>query len=284
MRHLLSACSMFVLAAALCGCPSMGYMAAVSRPDVRDRPPTLASGAFSGISASRDPGTGAAVLLPRGAATPWGDPSLAPHMGGAPRTPITFREGGGRPSPVPQRPNLSVDLQRQIIYTGRFAVDVPDVEEAVKTAARAAGELGGYVQKQTNNTIILRVPAAKFHEAVGRVEQLGVVREKSIDAQDVTEKYMDLKLRLGARTAYLDQLKKMLAGAKDMKIMLEIQRELSKTVEEIERLKGKLRYLTSQVRLSTIAIDFGKLHGRGGRSFKLPFRWLDGLGLVQLLP
>ena len=95
---------------------------------------------------------------------------------------------------------------------------------------------------------------------------------------------MDLKLRLGARTAYLDQLKKMLTNAKDMKIMLEIQRELSKTVEEIESLKGKLRYLTNRVQLSTIAIAFGKLHGRGGRSFKLPFPWLDGLGLVQLLP
>ena len=255
MRHLLSVCSLLVLATALCGCALTRNMAYVTTPDEE-------------TGFARDPATGAVVLLPRGAATPWGDPSLAPRVSGAPRTPITFRRGGSftggipassgisssphaleifgaimdaisvddpasgmsallrgarvadgprLPSPVPQRPNLSVDLQRQIIYTGRFAVMVPDVEEAVKTTAKAAGEFGGYVQKQTNNTIVIRVPAAKFHEAVQRIEQLGVVRQKSIDAQDVTEKYMDLKLRLGARTAYLDQLKKMLDNAKDKK-------------------------------------------------------------------
>ena len=54
----------------------------------------------------RDPGSGALVLLPRGAAVPagmaaavpWGNPSLAPRVGGAPRTPITVSRSSARPS------------------------------------------------------------------------------------------------------------------------------------------------------------------------------------------
>ena len=248
MRDLLLACSMLVLAAALCGCTNFRHMAYVLTPD------DDAGDAYAPNTTDAGDDDDDDAMLDR----------LSAHEGG-------------------QRPNLSVDLQRRIIYTGRFAVDVPDVEEALKTVAETAGKLGGYVQKQTNDTIIIRVPVAKFREVVQGVEQLGVVREKSIDARDVTERYMDLKLRLDARTAYLDQLKKMLANVKDMQIMLQIQRELSKTVEEIESLKGKLRYLTSQVRLSTISIVFGKVHGRGERSFRLPFPWLSGLGLNSLL-
>lgn len=254
MRDLLFACSMLVLAAALCGCTSMRHMAYVLTPD-------------EGAGASRDAGAikvFGAIMDDMSVDFEVTDPALK--------------------NKPPQRPYLlSGHLQRRIIYTGRFAVDVPDVEVALKTVAETAGKLGGYVQKQTNDTIIIRVPVARFREVVRGVEQLGVVREKSIDAQDVTERYMDLKLRLDARTAYLDQLKKMLANVKDMQIMLQIQRELSKTVEEIESLKGKLRYLTSQVRLSTISIVFGKVHGRGERSFHLPFPWLSGLGLDSLL-
>jgi hypothetical protein len=185
--------------------------------------------------------------------------------------------------PAAFQPAYSMDEPRRIIYTGRFAVDVPDIEAAIEQAAATAKQLGGYVQQRTNVAVTIRVPAAKFDEATKQVADLGVVRDKRIEAQDVTEQYVDLKLRLAAREAYLAQLKKMLADAKDMKVMLEIQRELSGTVEEIERLKGKLRYLTHRVQLSTISIAFRKLHGRGAESFRLPFPWLYDLGLDGLL-
>ena len=62
-----------------------------------------------------------------------------------------------------------------LIYTANLTMAVFDVQPGLKAVEAAARELGGFLARQTNTAITVRVPAARFHEALGRLEKLGDV-------------------------------------------------------------------------------------------------------------
>ena len=139
------------------------------------------------------------------------------------------------------------------------------------------------VQRQTTDTIVLRIPSAGFTDARNSIESLGRVIEKSIEANDVTERYTDLSLRLKMRQAYLTELQALLQKTTDVKQMLAIRQEIAKTVEQIELLQGKLNYLANQVAYSTIAVKLVKTYEQKGSRISLPFYWIQTLDLEYLL-
>ena len=74
----------------------------------------------------------------------------------------------------------------------------------------------------------------------------------------MTEEFVDLKARLKAKKELEDRYLQLLEQAKNVKEMLEIERELSNIREEIEAKEGRLQYLQNKVTLSTIYINFYK--------------------------
>ena len=81
---------------------------------------------------------------------------------------------------------------------------------------------------------------------------------KEISSQNVTEEYIDIDARLKAKKVleahYLELLKK----ANKVSEMLEIEAQLSAIREEIEAKQGQLRYMQSQIAMSTLTIEFYK--------------------------
>ena len=53
--------------------------------------------------------------------------------------------------------------------------------------------------------------------------------------------------------------------------------------EELERLKGRLRWLADRVAFSRITVTFQEVKADFTRPFDLPFRWLDLLGRHSLI-
>ena len=174
---------------------------------------------------------------------------------------------------------------RMLVYNARLVVAVPDVEPAMRNAEKLAGDLGGYVQKVEKQAITLRVPAARFREAVDKFAAYGAVLDRNIDALDVTEEYTDLELRLTNARAMRKRLEELLAKAKDVKETLEIEKELNRIREEIERLEGKITYLVRQVKFSTIVVQWVPIERTmtRGRRPALPFVWLHELGVETLM-
>jgi hypothetical protein len=68
-----------------------------------------------------------------------------------------------------------------------------------------------------------------------------------------------------------------------LKDLLEIKREIDKVTEEIERLKGRMRYLGNRIAYSTVVVRFQVAVHPVDRTFKLPFAWLETLGVDRLL-
>ena len=69
-----------------------------------------------------------------------------------------------------------------------------------------------------------------------------------------------------------------------MKEALEIEKELGRITQEIERMEGRLKQLRDKIAFSTITVTFdaraASLHTM---PIRLPFEWLKALGLPSLL-
>jgi hypothetical protein len=194
---------------------------------------------------------------------------------------------GSRPSAAAEQEPASASVAavevRRVIYTGTFDVVVPDVEKAVRATRKMAEQMTGYVQKMTGDTIVIRVPAEKFDEAVVSLGQLGTITQREVNAQDVTEDYEDLALRLENAKVLIDKLRKLLDRAQTVKEALEVEKEIARVRTEVEQLDGKLNRLKSQVAYATITARFVPTQEAPQKvRAQLPFLWLDALGLDNL--
>ncbi len=180
-------------------------------------------------------------------------------------------------------PNATIE--RKVVYTAWFTVDVYEIREAQKKLVDLAKTMGGYMQETRGPMVVIRVPAEKFEQIEPALRMLGRVDETqtSIRAQDVTEQYYDVELRLATKKKYLQTLSAMLESAGELKDKLAVQKEIARVVEEIESLEGRLRVLSQQVSLATVTVTFRLAHSGPKRTFRLPWDWLDWLGIENLI-
>lgn len=189
----------------------------------------------------------------------------------------------GASGPPPVAPDEVQDPARQVIYTADFQVRIVSLDPALERARKVAEDLGGFVQEEGTEVIRLRIPAGRFKEAVNRISEIGRILSRQVRATDVTEEFVDLEIRLEVKKRFLAELQELYKKGGDLKDLLEIKREIDKITEEIERIKGRLRYLKNRIAFSTIVVKFRVATQHLDRTFRLPFLWLEDLGIDQLL-
>ncbi len=173
---------------------------------------------------------------------------------------------------------------RLVIHTADVEVQIKNADRARRDARAIAKTRGGHVQFEGDNRVVLRVPAAEFDAALAEAMALGPVLSREVAAQDVTEEYVDLELRLRVRSRYLAELERLYERGGSIKDLLEIKREMEKVTEEIERIKGRIRFLKDRVSMATITVRFRVVvRAAVDPDFKLPFPWLNDLGIDALL-
>jgi hypothetical protein len=148
---------------------------------------------------------------------------------------------------------------------------VNDVADTIDEIANLAEDIGGYVvssrrwqdDERLAGSIAIRVPADDFGDVMAILRAMAVdVTHEDTSASDVTEEYIDLGAGLKNLEATEEQYVRLMERAEDVEDVLAVQRELSKTRDEIERTKGRMQYLertaaTSliDVRLSEASLD-----------------------------
>ncbi|MCG3131573.1 MAG: hypothetical protein FLDDKLPJ_02377 [Phycisphaerae bacterium] len=170
--------------------------------------------------------------------------------------------------------------KRIVVYTAGLRVVVADIREAMDRAEALSASMQGYVQEIDGDRIVLRIPAERFDDALRQAEALGEVSHREVKALDVTEEYVDLDARLRSAEKLRDRLLALLEKTDDVKAMLEVERELGRVNEEIERLTGRMNALRNKVAYSAISITFERVASRTqtlAESRRLPFYWLHTL-------
>jgi hypothetical protein len=211
-----------------------------------------------------------------------------------PATPLSAAPAGGvpgpaapfAPTPAPSGSPFAADASHEatmLAYSANLTLAVFQVDKSLGAVETTARELGGYLAQRGDAQVTVRVPRPRFDEAMGRIEKLGDVVHRNVAAEDVTDEFVDLELRLKNARAMRDQLADLLKGAA-VKDAVEIEKELAKVTEVIEQIEGRLKVLRDKVGYSSITVSFQASAPSPVRSTAiLPFTWLDTLGLEALL-
>mgnify|MGYP000359701226 CR=1 FL=1 len=171
---------------------------------------------------------------------------------------------------------------RTVLYSAELNLLVDDRKEADVEIRRMAKESGGWFQKANNRMLSLRVPVKVFDRFLKSLESVGTVTSKSVEADDVTEKFLDTELRLKNAEKTLQRLRDLYAKAKVVKDILLIEKEINRISEYIEGFKGKLKYWKSNAAYSTINVYLNQAK-ESRVAYNSPFYWMTYLGKTHNL-
>jgi hypothetical protein len=160
-----------------------------------------------------------------------------------------------------------------------------EVKKSIDAVEGLGRDLGGFLARRADQMIVIRVPAARFDEAISRLEKMGDLLHRNVTAEDVTEEFTDMEVRLKSARAVRERLEQLLAKAQKVEESVMIERELERVAGEIERMEGRLKFLRDRAAYSTITVTFQPRRGEtvGPDRFNLPVPWLHELGLRRLL-
>jgi hypothetical protein len=204
----------------------------------------------------------------------------APGKTGAVSGSVGGQAGSTPPLLVPPPASAPGTDARQVVYSAAFRVVVADVAGSLSTIREQAEKLGGYLQEVSGGSITVRVPAARFNDAVAFVEKVGEVVDRQLRAQDVTEELRDLRTHIDNCEKLRQRFQELLAKAEKVEDALKIETELARVTEELDKTKGKLRALEAQVSMSSIRVDLNSPLPQNprGNGPHLPFAWVGELG------
>ena len=160
----------------------------------------------------------------------------------------------------------SIDEENQkIIKTASLRFETQNLDGTHKNILDITEALKGFVSTDNSGknysehfrNITVRVPSENFQTFIDDVSKgVNYFDRKDISRKDVSEEFVDLNARLKAKRELEKRYLELLKQAKNVKEMLDIERELSKIREEIEAKEGRLNYLKDKVSLSTVSIQF----------------------------
>jgi len=162
--------------------------------------------------------------------------------------------------PVPQ----AFDPTRSVILTANIALKASDPWAAADAAQSVATGLGGDViglnesgtQDNRSASLTIRVPSQQFTEALRRLRALDAeVVSSTVNGQDVSDQFVDLKARLAAKQAEEQRYLALLARP-DNKVddILKIDAVLGSVRTQIEQLQGQVNSIDKRTQFSTITV------------------------------
>jgi len=152
---------------------------------------------------------------------------------------------------------------RYLIRNATFTAETDDARAATEELVAATQEAGGYVADLREHvdalgrrsvTLQIRVPASQFESTMLGLDALGKILEKQVSTEDVTEQFVDTEARARNLKRTEERLLEHLERTGKLEDVVKVERELTRIREEIERLEGRLRYLSHRTAFSTLTI------------------------------
>jgi hypothetical protein len=155
-------------------------------------------------------------------------------------------------------------IERQIIKVGWMRVEIKDYSEDLKVIKGIIGKHKGYISGENEsstdyslmNNLTIRVPSVEFDSLVEDIIRVAFkVDNKNITLNDVTEEFIDVEARLKTNKEVERRYLEILDKATTVQDILLVEQQLKIIREEIEAKEGRLKYLQSQVSLSTLNLE-----------------------------
>lgn len=217
------------------------------------------------------------------------------------------QQSAPRSTPPPPPPNrgggssTSAEvLPSMLIRTGSASIEVSKLDPAIIALRQLAAKLGGYVANSSisggrdqvrSATLELKIPAAKYDQAVGDIGDIGKVESVNTTAEDVGEEYVDITARVTNSKRLEERLVTLLSTRTGkLEDVLAVERELARVREEIERYEGRLRFLRTRAAVSTLSVTvhepfpiLGQRPGENPIASAVKQAWRNFVGFIAWL-
>lgn len=162
-------------------------------------------------------------------------------------------------SPTPDASDITM-----IIRTGNATIKVDSLGPAVARLRALATSLGGYVGNTSiqtgadqlrSATVEIKVPASRWPLLLAGIKPVGTLEAQNESAEDVGEEFVDVQARVANSRRLEERLIALLANRTGkLQDALQVERELARVREEIDRYEGRIRYLRSRTSISTMMV------------------------------
>ncbi|MDF2926413.1 MAG: hypothetical protein K0R57_5327 [Paenibacillaceae bacterium] len=172
----------------------------------------------------------------------------------------------------------SEGINRKLIYKGNLTMKVKNYSEAQSEIRNMVTLSGGYILQFSENStnheeggqFVLKIPSSGFSSFMNDIEKIPHTSlQRSVQAQDVSEEYVDLEARLKVKQVLEARYLEFMQNAAKTEDLVTYTNELGKVQEIIEQTKGRMRYIDQNVAYSTVEIRVYQPEGRaaaGGES------------------
>jgi anti-sigma factor RsiW len=157
---------------------------------------------------------------------------------------------------------------RKLIRNATVELEIVSFDDAVQKITAFANEERGYVattnsEKQANGKlrgqVVVKVLPENLDRFVQKLRGLGELKNQTLGTEDVTKAYFDTDARLKnahvMEQRLIDMLKTKTGKVSDL---LQVEKELGRVREEIEKMQGELKYWDSQVQFATVTISLAE--------------------------
>lgn len=166
---------------------------------------------------------------------------------------------------------------RQMVYSAWLTIVVQRVDETLRTIAKEAKAIEGYVQLQDENTITLKIPVKSLDPFLTWAESLGTVSHRKLYAEDVTDKVKELDIRLKNALEMHKRLLALIEKGGKVEDLLKIEKEIQRMTETIELLKGEKALVANQIAFSSVQITLNASIPQDILDEAIPFDWVKEL-------
>lgn len=164
------------------------------------------------------------------------------------------------PSPQP-----TVAASRKIIRNAQVRMRVSDFTASGRAIEQAVRQVGGQIananetksENSIENALTIRIPAARLDGFLNEVLKQSIFTDtKTITAEDVTRRYVDVEARIRSKKATEETYLRLLKQARSVEDVLKVEEQLAEIREEREVQEAELRQLKDEVALSTVNLTY----------------------------
>lgn len=184
------------------------------------------------------------------------------------KTPAAESEVAAYETPEATPSAVGPTANRKLIRNATADLEVLSFDEAIQKVTTFAAEEKGYVsttssEKQENGKlrgeIVVKVLPDNLDRFLGKLRGIGELKNQALTTEDVTKAYFDTEARLkNARMMEQRLIEILKTKSKDVADLLEVEKELGRVREEIEKMQGELKFMDSQVAFATVTITLAE--------------------------
>ncbi|WP_051317941.1 DUF4349 domain-containing protein [Cohnella thermotolerans] len=171
---------------------------------------------------------------------------------------------------------------RKMIYSASVVLKAANFAQAEERVSNAIFQARGFIVQfadtrngdEIGSTYVIKVPSSGFSSFLAALKAIpNEGFERQVQGNDVTEEYVDLESRLKAKQAVEARLLAFMDKATKSDDLVRFSNELGSVQEEIEQIKGRMRYLDQNVAYSTVNLKLyeaaeGEKMAAGGKEAK----------------